>query len=90
MPIEKEELVHVFDTINCVDTSIKIQKGRFPRDTKYPEYVEIHQLEGKIPTLTEFDQKADSDMDVKNYLIMSPEDAVELYRALGIVLGIIG
>jgi len=87
MTVEKEDLVHVYDTISLKDTTIKITRGRFPNNAIHPEYVEIHQLEGKFSDLTEFDQHADSDMEIRNYMCMSPEDAVELYRTLRLILG---
>jgi len=85
--IHKEALIHVYDTIASRDTTIKIQRGTFPKDNKHPDYVEIQQITGTHEDLTTFDQMVDeSNPEINNFLIMSPEDAMKFYTALGIVL----
>jgi len=88
--IKKEELIQVQDTIIGKKVSVKIEKGTRPNDDKYPEYVEIAVIEEPVYDLTTFAQRVDEGAKLTSYLNILPEDAVEIYRALGIVLGIIG
>ena len=75
-------LVHLVDLVSGVDTTVKVEKVTQPNGESE---LNIHQIEGRYPTLSEFDDAWDRDYQrnvLVNFISVSLVDGRKLVNAL--------
>lgn len=84
--VEKLVMIHVFDTISAIDTTIKVARGRYESGEPY---VDFHQIDGKHSTIEEFTaawDKKGNELQINNFFAVKPKDAVKIIDALRDIL----